>query len=457
MENTPLKHRPKIIIVDDDKLVIQAIFDVLEDTCDVTTSQEPIEVLKKINSEDFDILISDYKMPKLSGISLIKGAIQIKPDILAIVVTGYANKEIALEALKNGAYDIIEKPIIPEILIASINRAWDKIKILKDNKMLVEEIKKYNEQLEEKNLSLAFKNKELKVTYKSLENNNIKLELQYQELKKAQSEVHRSAMKAGMTEVATNILHNVGNILNSVNASTNLLNESFFNSKLEILFNVLGLLKENQKNLTDYLSNDSKGKLIPALLDELKEALADENKKNQSELNRLATKIEHIKTIITFQQNYATQPLKKEEFTINSLIEDALTMLGAEFSNTPISISYEKNNQTKLFLTKHKFLHMLINLIRNAKDSLLESPTNNKEIKILISQNPMKLTIEDNGVGIAKENFHKIFDHGFTTKKHGHGFGLHSCAQTAKDLDCKISAESDGPGLGARFIITFPE
>lgn len=435
--------KAKIIIVDDDILVLQTIKDILLENYDVVIIQNPIEALKMLNNEDFDIIIADYKMPKLSGITLIRGAKQIKSDILPIVITGFANKEIALEALKNGAYDFIEKPIIPEILLASVSRAWENIKVLNDNKSLIKKIKSYNEKLEENNLNLARKNEELNY--------------QYNELQKAQSEVHRSALKAGMAEVATNILHNVGNILNSVNVTTSYLNENIKNSKIQILFNVITLINENAHQLPYYFSQDPKGKIIPSLLLELKDALIEENKNNLYEINRLMTNVEHIKSIITFQQNYATQPLKKEEFTLNSLIEDAVTILESELKNSAIQIIFDWNNNISIVLPKHKLLHVIINLLRNAKDSLIESKNSNKIIKIIASDKPLKITIEDNGVGIAKENLNKLFSHGYTTKKTGHGFGLHSCVLTIKDLGSDITAESDGIGQGAKFTITLPD
>lgn len=435
MENELESNKPKVIIVDDDTLALKTISDILSDTCEITTSQNPVDVLKMVGRENFDILISDYKMPRLSGITLIRGVTQINPDILPIVITGYANKEIALEALRNGAYDFIEKPIVPEMLIASISRAWEKIKILKVNKALIDKIKSYNKKLEEKNENLALKN---------------------EELKKAQAEVHRSAMKAGMTEVATNILHNVGNVLNSVNVSASYLNQIMKNSKVEILYNLLDLLKENEKNLANYLSNDEKGKLIPTLLEEIRKALKEESKKVLHELIRMDTSVEHIKSIISFQQNYATQPLIKEEFELQSLIQDVLSILEKELSNSTIKVNYDQNLNTKLFLPKYKIIHVLINLIRNANDSVLESQNANKEIKIDIKLKPLKIIIEDNGVGISKENIDKLFGHGFTTKKSGHGFGLHSSVLAINEIGASITAESEGLGHGAKFTITFP-
>jgi signal transduction histidine kinase len=456
MEKKSENIKPKIIIVDDEPLILQLVYEALEETCEIFCAHTPHEVLKIIKTHEFDILITDYMMPEIRGTTLIKEARIICPNILTIVMTGQANKEIALEALRNGAYDIIEKPIFPEMLNAAIMRAWENIIASKKNKVLTEEISRYNEKLEENNNKLKLKNDTLLTTQLALKEKNIALEIQFDELKKAQSEIHRSALKAGMAEVAINILHNVGNILNSVNVSTNFLIENNINSKREILFNLIDLLKENEKDIANFLSKDKKGLLIPKLLSELKISMSNENKLVLNELRRLATNIDHIKTIISHQQNYVSQPLFKEECRLNELIEEAITILMAELSISSIKINFIKKHNPTLHISKHKLLHIMINLIRNARDALLESKTIAKEINITVSINPIKIIVEDNGIGIKPENISKIFAHGFTTKKSGHGFGLHSCALAISELGCNISVESDGFNKGARFIITFP-
>jgi signal transduction histidine kinase len=68
----------------------------------------------------------------------------------------------------------------------------------------------------------------------------------------------------------------------------------------------------------------------------------------------------------------------------------------------------------------------------------------------------MLIEVIDTGVGIPPENLERIFSHGFTTRKEGHGFGLHSCALAAKDLGGSLHAESAGPGQGATFTLTLP-
>ena len=114
---------------------------------------------------------------------------------------------------------------------------------------------------------------------------------------------------------------------------------------------------------------------------------------------------------------------------------------------------------------KHKVLQILVNLISNAKYALSDSDAKERQLTIAISRQPSRassddgfaeVSITDNGIGIARENLIRIFGHGFTTKKNGHGFGLHSGALAAKEMGGSLSVQSAGPGKGATFTLSLP-
>jgi len=112
-----------------------------------------------------------------------------------------------------------------------------------------------------------------------------------------------------------------------------------------------------------------------------------------------------------------------------------------------------------VFAERGKVLQILINLIRNAKYALDEGRSAGKVITLRIQAGlagTVRFVVEDNGVGIPPENLARIFGHGFTTRAHGHGFGLHSSALAAKDMGGALTVYSDGPGLGAAFILELP-
>ena len=107
---------------------------------------------------------------------------------------------------------------------------------------------------------------------------------------------------------------------------------------------------------------------------------------------------------------------------------------------------------------KHRALQILVNLIRNAKQSCAASGHRENKLRIQMTaeNGHVRIAVSDTGVGISPENLTRIFDHGFTTKKDGHGFGLHNAALTAKELGGALTAQSEGPGHGATFVLELP-
>lgn len=107
---------------------------------------------------------------------------------------------------------------------------------------------------------------------------------------------------------------------------------------------------------------------------------------------------------------------------------------------------------------KHKILQILTNLLRNAKHAVEDfgRPAGRIAVTIDADGERSRIAVTDNGVGIAPENLTRIFRHGFTTKKNGHGFGLHSGANAAKEMSGRLSVHSAGPGTGATFTLELP-
>ena len=110
-------------------------------------------------------------------------------------------------------------------------------------------------------------------------------------------------------------------------------------------------------------------------------------------------------------------------------------------------------------MDKHKVLQILVNLIRNAKYAMDATARRDKRLTVSIRLNPenfVELSVTDNGIGISRDNLTRIFSHGFTTKRDGHGFGLHSGAIAAREMGGRLYARSDGANQGATFILELP-
>jgi PAS domain S-box-containing protein len=279
------------------------------------------------------------------------------------------------------------------------------------------------------------------------------------ELEEVNKRLLETSRQAGMAEVATGVLHNVGNVLNSVNVSATLVCERLRQSKLASLVKTVALLREREADLGAFVTQDPKGKMIPGFLGTLSEHLNAEQAEILKELQSLTKNIEHIKDIVAMQQSYARVSGVMETLNMAELVEDALQINAAALARHGIQVVREFDDVPPVSVDKHKVLQILINLMQNAKYAIDEYRQTDKRLVIglkLCVPGRVRISIKDNGVGIKPENLTRVFSHGFTTKKHGHGFGLHSGALAAKEMGGSLTAHSDGPGTGAIFTLELP-
>ena len=279
------------------------------------------------------------------------------------------------------------------------------------------------------------------------------------ELREAQAELVTTARRAGMAEIATNVLHNVGNVLNSVNVSARLLYEKVHASKGQGVIRVAELMKEHSDDLGAFISSDPKGRALPGYLGKLAEALAAEQRSMIDELVQLTKSIDHIKEIVATQQSYAGNSSVLEPGSLRELIEDVVRICDVSLARHHVTLIKELADIPMMSLDKHKVLQILINLINNAKqalDSVADRPSRITLRLKATDDKHVRIEVEDNGEGISRDNLTRVFEHGFTTRADGHGFGLHSCILAAHEMGGELTVESAGPGKGALFTLELP-
>jgi signal transduction histidine kinase len=277
-------------------------------------------------------------------------------------------------------------------------------------------------------------------------------------------ELHRTLLdvsrQAGMTEIATGVLHNVGNTLNSVNISVSVVNERLRSSRVPKLVQATGMLREHSEDLAAFLTTDPRGTKLPAYLSVLSEHLADDREALMAELEALSENVEHIKFIVSMQQKHAGFGGILEWVQVPQLIDDALRLDAGSLQRLGIEVRREYAQVPPILVDRHKLLQILLNLVSNARHALVErsAPDKRLTIRVGLGAGGARLFIEvaDNGVGIAPESLTRVFAQGFTTKKSGHGFGLHISALAADEMKGRLSAMSAGPGQGATFTIELP-
>ena len=280
------------------------------------------------------------------------------------------------------------------------------------------------------------------------------------ELESAHQRLIETSRLAGMAEVATDVLHNVGNVLNSVNVSCSLTIDRVKGSRIANLSKAAALLMENQDRLGEFFANDQRAQQIPTYLSALAEHFSHEQSALLQELEQLLKHVEHIKQIVAMQQSYAKVAGVIETVNPTQLVDDAIQINGAALTRHEVQLRCEFDQVPMIQTEKHRVLQILVNLIRNAKYALDESKRTDKLLTIKLGRNGgdhVKIQVVDNGVGIPAENLTRIFGHGFTTRRNGHGFGLHSSALAIKELGGSLTAHSDGVGKGATFVLLLPE
>jgi two-component system, sensor histidine kinase ChiS len=401
-----------LLVVDD----VEANRDVLSRRLErqgyvVATAENGRQALGMLRASTFDLVLLDIMMPEMDGYEVLHRlkADQALRDIPVIMISGLSELDAAVRCIELGAEDYLPKPFNPTLLKARIGACLEK--------------------------------KRAKQTERELE---------------AAKQLLETSRQAGMAEVATSILHNVGNVLNSVNVSSGVIFDKIQRSKVTGLTKVVALMNAHRNDLSGFFESDPKGAQLHGYLAKLDINLAHERKEILQEVHTLQGNILHIKEIVAMQQDFARVSGIMETLRIEDLLEDALRLNSGAFLT--IKLVREYAQMPSVFVDKHKVLQILVNLISNAKHAFDGSGSNEQQITLRVTSGNQrfKIAIIDNGMGIPAENLIRIFNHGFTTKKDGHGFGLHSGALTAKELGGTLTACSEGVGRGSTFTLELP-
>jgi C4-dicarboxylate-specific signal transduction histidine kinase len=222
---------------------------------------------------------------------------------------------------------------------------------------------------------------------------------------------------------------------------------------------IIQLIEEHVADLPAYLTHDPKGRLVPEFIASLARHTLEERDRLIQEVTSLQKNIDHIKEIVSMQQSYATMIGVIEAQPAAQLMEDSLLMNAGALDRHDVNVVRDYQSVPHVMAEKGKVLQILINVIRNGKYACDEGGKSEKILTLRIQPGPtgfVHLSVQDNGIGISPENFHQLFDHGFTTRSYGHGFGLHSSANAAKEMHGSLTVASEGVGHGATFTLALP-
>jgi len=282
-----------------------------------------------------------------------------------------------------------------------------------------------------------------------------------QTLADIQNQLVDAAHKSGMADMATGVLHNIGNILNSVNLASEEIHRISDNSKITGLLKACDMLLKNGDNMDEFLTQDARGKKLPEYFIKMGKVLNIEISNIQKESRELIAKTTMMKEVISTQQTYARSGFHNEQLNLPELVEDALKIQDASLKKWGIKLNTQFTNTPACIGQKSKLLQVITNLIKNAKEAMSDNDQFNKPKEMIIetgmtNDTSVYLKIKDNGCGINEEQLTKIFNHGFTTKETGHGFGLHTCANAMTEMKGALKVDSKGVQKGACFTVILP-
>jgi len=407
----------RVLLVDDnedDAMIAQAMLTrvrgITFDVEWVSTFRQGIEKLKE---DSHDICLLDYCLGKETGLDVLGEALRFGCRVPIVMLTGTTDREVDLQAIKLGAADYVVKgETNPNLLERVIRHARERRKATVEREHLTQQLVE-------------------------------------------------SSRRLGMAEVATDVLHNIGNVLNSLNVSAGLIAQHVRDMPIQDVNRTSALLEAHHNDLGTFLTQDSKGQRIPAFLMQLGSHLRDQHAQTCNDLDTLISQIDHVKGIIAAQQDVARTSTIHEPVLLKDLVETALKIHAPGFDKYHIAITRDYVDLPQVITDKQQVLHIVANLIRNAKEAIRQLGSSSPSLTIRIlkhveKENWVFIQVCDSGIGIRSENLHRIFAQSFSKPGTGPRMGLHSNALAAKNLGGSLTASSDGEGHGATFTLELP-
>ena len=278
-------------------------------------------------------------------------------------------------------------------------------------------------------------------------------------LAEARRKTEESAHRAGMAEIASEVLHNVGNAVNTANCCAEVIADRLNNSRLSGLEKAASLLSEQSANVAQFFSEDPRGPKLISYLVTLCGTLQKEQVDNLSELQRLQETIRHIRDAIASQQSHARKSDFRQRVDLRALMNETLLVNEALQKQCGITVTINMPELPLLELNRSRVAQVLVNLEKNALLSMQSVPGKKHELTVnvaILKADMLQIEIRDTGTGFTPEIQERLFGQGFTTREEGSGLGLHYCVNVIREMGGDITAYSDGLGTGARFRITIP-
>jgi sensor domain CHASE-containing protein len=275
----------------------------------------------------------------------------------------------------------------------------------------------------------------------------------------SQAELVQAAHGAGRAEIAINVLHNVGNVLNGAGVAADRMARTVADSELASLGAAADLLRRHEADLPAFLGRDERGRHLPVFLSELSDQLASEHATLEQETKALVSSIGHVREILRAQNELTRAKPLIELVEPAAIVDEALVLVSGTYDADRIRIEKRVHTDQPARLDRHRVLQILTNLLANALHAVGQVDGDDRKVAVevdAIGSGGLRFRVVDNGMGIAPEDAERIFAMGFTTRAGGLGIGLHSAANQAREMGGDLGVESAGRGHGAAFSLTIP-
>ena len=302
---------------------------------------------------------------------------------------------------------------------------------------------------------LAASNDKLKAEAKIRQQEFQRREAMERERQELHDELIVASREAGKAEIATGVLHNVGNVMNSVTVSAGILRDTLEQKVFERIGGAAELIGQHQNDLASFFESERGQHFLP-FLDQVQGDLQGV----LDEIAELLVSVDHVNAVVAAQQSFASSGGLYAEVHVEEIINATIQITGETFRQNSIKLVRELGSTDSAILDKQKLIQILVNLFRNAKHAILDADSKDRTVTVRSKSvnGWLIITVSDTGIGISRENLGRVFQHGFSTRKKsgGHGFGLHHSYYAMDEMGGTIAVASEGLGKGATFILRLP-
>ncbi|MDJ0840227.1 MAG: response regulator [Acidobacteriota bacterium] len=460
---------PVILTIDDERAIRQSFRHFLEDCdYDVLEAADGGEGLEIFRFEQPDLVLVDLRMPKIDGLDVLASVRETSPDTPIVVISGTGVIGDAVEALRLGAWDFLLKPVKDlSILLHTVERCLERARLIRENRAYQQELESKvalrTRELAEANRHAIRTARALRAGEAQIREINRGLEERVAErtrqLEAAQAELVENAQRVGMANIAAGTLHNIGNILNSVNVSIEELQNAVRGSKIRGLLKANEMIRNHIGDLGSFFSVHPRGRLIPEYFKELGDILTADQRMLEDELRYLGTKVAMMRDVMETQKRYADLTQTRQGAPVVDLVEDALRLQGPALQRHDVDILRDYRDHPVCLTSKVKLMFVLNHLISNGIEAMEGMGRASKQLTIQVlttRDDRAEIRVCDTGHGIPADKLDRIFSHGFTTKPKRQGFGLHTSANLMTEMGGSLQVFSKGPDQGAEFVLALP-